>query len=1212
MSNLQNEPGITIDEVNRLPKPNGIKYSETIDSPIRISIQELQQVSGLLNKNLFSGTSNIHRSLDPFIRILNSDVDSITFEAIDTSNTDKVLNYNRAKRKFIKMLNKHSLTKLSKFSTEQALKNQVVQRALDITLDPRNQVNLQIPIAMTQVQTAAKQSTMGKDEKYISSFNPHSKFMMQYQNMVGKQVIGIGAVSMKVYFAIQTYIDRMFDEMIPMLESGNYGQIVQLIDQLTVEHPLTGQLAVLANINLDDQIDYLNDHNITYIPAGLLEVPPILAKYNTISGFNLKQCLLDIQTIARTTDGAETLSEIISSATDNAKELTLAKINCTSKFADIYTYLVSIGTPFTEITKIMMSPIFNQVAKMAETDVFDSNTWNFNLKSALEFYTNKKQLPFVDSQVLLHILSDRYLTDIELNAESKSRIINAIQESSGKTLVEKAMAGTLNNADLNALIYKLRGEINKISNSRPTDDEFNPELYEEYELDDFYDFDEQNISEDEYSDEVSKRDWLANPLKAKELRSVITLFEYCKSRNDQIDYLTKHQDANSKLIQEQLKDLVLLTEKIIPATEEQRIMGSMLGINQGMKTNAYDKYKYIQNIENFINKRITAHNKASGDDFVRFDLMRFLSDNTYRNKQIDQYNLLKSTYNILEAITKVPHFNEMFNILYVDDWLTHAYSIHNSLVKKLSSEVLLNKDTKLSKKEYKTVQSYTGDIIILNALLGSDLRFKVPRGAGRFTGYRDESWTSNTIPQDIPLNSMENLATFKKVMDSYIIPMLKNPELFPDIKIDGMTRYSNNEFIKSLSRGVIGDSRSGRVKSYWRIGQLNMMQIDASQKTQIDYEKILTDFNRIKDDVINGWRIADLFYLYNLITNKDTFGRSSMTRLFEDLVSAGDKSLLVNKFYEFMSKLDLNKDKDQLVYDIKDLKFRLANTTNSKQRFGSFKSGNMIYVPDGEPQSLDFIDPSYFTFDMPYLRGQSIKYLQDGTITPIKKPNTYYEVRLDSQEAIYAIANKFNKQVPDLPFRIVTSNEIKSEFPGDLRAQNANAFINNGQVFINLDNAKIDSPLHEFTHLVLAQLRIDNPTEYYNWLKTTLNHPDFETIAKTYSDLTGSDLQEEVFVKVVSDLFNNIVSTKYDPSYMFETKEQLIDSINNLFDSEIPTDTDILKLMKTPTNQILYQFLSKLFNFNNSIDSHKTLLSQRLSSAKYKWIKRGMIKENCE
>lgn len=316
MSNLQNEDGVTIDMVNELPKPNGIKYEESEDANIVINLQELQQVTQALRTDLISNIGGIQRSLDPLKRILNSPETTIKFQPFVSNDIAIINNYNKAKRKFLRMLNKHSLTKLNGFMTEQALKNQVVQRALDITLDPRNQVNLQIPIVMTQVQDAAKKSTMGKDEKYITSFNPYVKYMMQYQNMVGKQVIGISAVSMKVKFAIETYMNVMIDQMQSFLETGNNNDALTLLNQLTIEHPLTGNLTVMANINFNDAIDYLTNNNITTIGVEELFVPAQLKQYYKDGQFFIKQCLLDLQSISDSTDAAETLSELISSATD--------------------------------------------------------------------------------------------------------------------------------------------------------------------------------------------------------------------------------------------------------------------------------------------------------------------------------------------------------------------------------------------------------------------------------------------------------------------------------------------------------------------------------------------------------------------------------------------------------------------------------------------------------------------------------------------------------------------------------------------------------------------------------------------------------------------------------------------------------------------------------------------------------------------------------
>lgn len=132
-----------------------------------------------------------------------------------------------------------------------------------------------------------------------------------------------------------------------------------------------------------------------------------------------------------------------------------------------------------------------------------------------------------------------------------------------------------------------------------------------------------------------------------------------------------------------------------------------------MKTNAYDKYRFIKTIENFINKRY--NNFGSSNDITEsFDLMRFLSDEEYRQRQIGLYENAKVTYNILDIITKVPHFNEMFNILYVDNWMIKNFSIVSYLTDMLAKEVLNIPTSKLNQKEYKQVLQYANDILIIN------------------------------------------------------------------------------------------------------------------------------------------------------------------------------------------------------------------------------------------------------------------------------------------------------------------------------------------------------------------------------------------------------------------------------------------------------------------------------------------------------------------
>jgi hypothetical protein len=79
--------------------------------------------------------------------------------------------------------------------------------------------------------------------------------------------------------------------------------------------------------------------------------------------------------------------------------LILAKINATSKFADIYTYLLSTGESFANIADFMTSPIFRVVAAFADGNMMDSSTRFFDLEHALDFVLDEKTLPNVDNDI---------------------------------------------------------------------------------------------------------------------------------------------------------------------------------------------------------------------------------------------------------------------------------------------------------------------------------------------------------------------------------------------------------------------------------------------------------------------------------------------------------------------------------------------------------------------------------------------------------------------------------------------------------------------------------------------------------------------------------------------------------------------------------------------------------------------------------------------
>ena len=158
------------------------------------------------------------------------------------------------------------------------LRNRVMDKIFDVTRGPQNQLIAQIPINMKAQQDAAAASALGRSELHINSDNPETKFMMQVQNMVGKEVIGISAVSLKAFFALSYYYGTLLDNLKQScitydpnsIESGN--TIIRQFKKLLIYNPVNQEVTSLANINIQSVLDVIgNDskfENIAFTDDG--------------------------------------------------------------------------------------------------------------------------------------------------------------------------------------------------------------------------------------------------------------------------------------------------------------------------------------------------------------------------------------------------------------------------------------------------------------------------------------------------------------------------------------------------------------------------------------------------------------------------------------------------------------------------------------------------------------------------------------------------------------------------------------------------------------------------------------------------------------------------------------------------------------------------------------------------------------------------------
>jgi len=1026
------------------------------------------------------------------------------------------------------------------------LRNRVVSRILDITMGLKNQLIAQVPINMKAQQEAAASSTLGRAELHLNSDNPAAKFMMQVQNMVGKEVIGISAVSLKAFFALSFYYNTLINDLAQacLMDPNSYegGQaIYDAFRKLLINNPITNETTSLSNINFDKVLDIIeNDSrfdNVRYFNSNIVigdtinNTHSLLNEWRSIGSdlstgtFNLRQAILDLKTRVNREDTALADSGLISAATDNAKELILAKINATPDLVDIYTYLLSIGTPFNVISSIMTSKAFNDINLIGQQNIFDESTRGFKTKNLIGFYVGEEIPNF-----LKYTLQLGYIPS---------------------------------NDQIDGMIKNFNDEIKTLSEGS-------------------------NEHKDYF---IQQR------------RNKINLLELIRFRND---------SWNSLSPDEQYK--VHAIRNILPAVDEMSSFGRILGINQGQPTKIYELSNMKKLIPNFVDNLLP-----------EFDFDQFLINPEKQQEYIQQYETVKKSYNILDAMMKVPHFAEMLKTLYYSEKAVRLYSAKANTLLNIKEELENNIEYRnqriankkedpgkisLSQADFKSLDRYINDRIIMGFLTNSGFYIKVPSGTPIYESYANSPTGSakplwrDTSFSHIYLYDDLDIASFKWIMDKKIIKELKH-------------KYQGNAFFDNL-RPLADPDRTEDVVTGWRLS-LQMMDIDSSPNTQILYSQILNGLDEVANNTEYGQTIGDLFYIYNLIVNKDAFGQSSMTRVFENLMLRGT-SKYINDYSKYISQLD---DNGTINYNLTEAKYRIIKD-NSNSRVRLTNDEKSVVNPNA---SLG----SDFTLDLPISSTQNNGILyQDlndiddfGTLINSTKNISLFEV-LDS------LTESINSRLGEESVVFTNSEELKEMFGDDpdlTSMQNSRGFVKDGKIYLVDDNyieddqhlgvletyqdtfkKEIPTLMHEFSHLVLAAMKYgDDKDVYYSMLAKVKQSPLFEKYANRYPNAVGSDLLEEVFTSMVEDYLCNrpLLSINIE-----EFENNLLKGLSQMLQLDSPI-TDPKELINKPLTSIISKFASNLFQSETLIDKQDMINNARVRALKERLFNEGFLKQEC-
>lgn len=671
-----------------------------------------------------------------------------------------------------------------------------------------------------------------------------------------------------------------------------------------------------------------------------------------------------------------------------------------------------------------------------------------------------------------------------------------------------------------------------------------------------------------------------------------------------------------------------LLDKVISA-DEVRILGKILKINQGLPTNTSDLYSYIKSIEKYIESRFNRQILEKQEEYLRiekelektwltpekkeilkeerrlqkiypeleegsslynfynkynliyedingnirhgdleaklgkpkeaikarqdyfksrkemaniwqsFDLVRFITDPIYKQESIEKYEQNKVNFNILEVISTVPHFREMFNVLAINKSVLNSLSSRNRLediiLNQLSRNfagVRMDVSKPLNKLEIRTIKDQIDKYLIRSWIISKGIEINVPASP------------KNPAPYILRLDNENNINKFRSYVENYAIPLLKD-------------KLKNNKFVQLLTFGL----RQG--VPFYKL-PLNMVQVDNTQKTRALYEEALYAFNNLNKVKITGidMNLVDMFYLYNLVVNQDKFGPNSMTRIFEDLVSSGNEDLLI---YDFNNWIDSQ--------NIEDLVNRFRTEENSI-RFNLVESTPIV---DDTNSDIGFKETPL---------EEDIEEAQHEELAdnPVKENNEvaeYYQTNPSTKSKLITIIEESNLK----GLHIVTDSDLVNE---DSTTRNARGFVKNGEIYINVDRAEDDTVVHEFSHLYLADAKVNSPNEYYSVLSRVRNTGTWKYMREMpeYQNKRGSDFDEEVLATLIERTYNEgLGGADYDVA---------IDALNL-------TSPEFKSFIKSDILPSLGETL---------IENYK--VSQKIATLKNKLIKDNIIKEDCK
>ena len=772
----------------------------------------------------------------------------------------------------------------------EGIKNFITYKEFQIISNPVNLYEAQSSIDdFDMVKNEGKNDKAGNMRNRQNVANVFTKLIAFRDNAIGKQVVSATAASIKNFYGLTQYFNtignNLTDSKVAELsEEANINEAIGTLARpiLGKDHNgvVVGNKTYYTFVNFNPNKKYrtiLNTHLnriVSKIQESLNAIPHtpeerdnifskimsgmnearLVAKNNGIQLSDAEFKVIDIYSYINRSDAqmdaALILSALLTEATDNAKNLTLAKINAIPELISIYVFGISTGMDFAKIASYARSNTAHIFNELKQGNVFYgsvNNNFSFaKLKSTIVdpwHYIGNGRKIINDGD--FHKMTDYAKNIFGYNDVSSAKGYRGLIPGNREFM---KIPGHNSASMRDVWTYYISNGLRMPEfwqNAGITDEMIIEKLrYFAYDLFGLYPADKNGnrkpVDEkfDFYKDYQSMNAWIDR------VEEIINI------RKDINSELETYFDKDGKEKQMTYLDILIDMES---GASEMMSSSKYMSKNKGVAGTLDKQESWLHAISNIIPPSVIYNGKTSefvkkffadystgnpyddeikyGSTLIRkngrkFNLHRFLTDPEYAQKAIQVYTETKMyAFNVLDVANSLPHINAY---TWVQDLMVNMVENMSSTNKAASmiTKAVADVSGKLSQKEVKqltnNVMRYI-DLLVFDLFLrtyygkNKSFTFWVPENFEIFKRGTIEGTYIREITQksiEISLGTTEGKMTFLKWMNEIVVPSYrqgrydethpKNRVLFMNDFIKGIV---GTRVDKTLTGGIVPTSR---------------------------------------------------------------------------------------------------------------------------------------------------------------------------------------------------------------------------------------------------------------------------------------------------------------------------------------------------------------------------------------------------------------------